>query len=263
MSPLSLLLTILLPSSVAFSMPKYTRPGVEAAVRLAQRPDDKALWERVEGQYSAMIQDKGGYKLTQLDSFCENLGEAFRGKNSTVSKDDFLRLIDWKFTKGKPRHALKKLLNSNSAQDIEQAWNEATAKATDDDIKGAIDSFSVLKGVGPATASAFLSLYKPESFMFMDDEVIECLHEGTRGYTVKIYLELNEKCINLGKELGWTPRKVGRALWTAARIHASGGEDLTNDRPNAAPLKVAGKKKHSLTSSSEPSPSQLPKKQKR
>lgn len=244
-------------------MPKYTRPGVEAAVRLAQRPGDKELWERVEGQYSAMIEDKGGYKLNQLDSFSENLGEALRGKNSTLSKDDFIRLIDWKFTKGKPRHALKRLLNSNSEQDIEDAWNEATAKAIGNDIKGAIDSFSILKGVGPATASAFLSLYKPECFAFMDDEVIECLHEGKRGYTVKVYLELNEKCINLGKELGWTPRKVGRALWTAARIHASGGDDLTNARPHAEPPKVAGKKKRSITSNGEPSPSQLPKQQKR
>lgn len=207
-------------------MTKYTRPGVEAAARLAKRIDDKQLWERIEAQYSTMILGKGGSKLSELDNFCESLGKKLREDQYTLSKADLLEVINWKFTKGKPRHALKKLLNSNSEEDISQAWNAAAANSRSN-AKCAIDSLSLLKGVGPATASAFLSLYNPENFAFMDDEVIECLHEGKRGYTVKIYLDINEKCITIANTLGWTPRRVGRALWTAARIQASGGDDLT------------------------------------
>ena len=207
-------------------MPKYTRPGVEAAARLAKRTDDKQLWELIEGQYSDMILEKGGSTLSELDNFCESLGKKLQQNPYTLSKADLLEVINWKFTKGKPRHALKKLLNSNSEEDIGQAWNAAAAYAQSN-AKCAIDSLSILKGVGPATASAFLSLYNPENFVFMDDEVIECLYEGKRRYTVKIYLDVNDKCITIANTLGWTPRRVGRALWTAARIQASGGNDLT------------------------------------
>ena len=95
-------------------MTKYTRPGVEAAARLAKRIDDKQLWERIEAQYSTMILGKGGSKLSELDNFCESLGKKLREDQYTLSKADLLEVINWKFTKGKPRHALKKLLNSNS-----------------------------------------------------------------------------------------------------------------------------------------------------
>jgi hypothetical protein len=243
-------------------MSKHSRPGVEAAVRLAKQTGEKELWECIEGQYSAMIHDKGGSKLTNLDTFCQSLGDKIREGSYTLSKADFLQVIDWKFTKGKPRHALKKFLNQNSEEDVKQVWNEAARLAQDNNVKGAIDAFSTLKGVGPATASAFLSLYRPETFAFMDDEVIECLHEGKRGYTTKIYLNMNEKCAAIGNALDWTPRKVGRALWTAARIHASGGDDLTlKAKVDMSTTGISsGKQKRSKTSN--PSPLQSRKKRK-
>jgi len=120
-----------------------------------------------------------------------------------------------------------------------QASSLAFTHAHKDDAKGAIDAFCKLKGVGPATASALLCLYKPDMFAFMDDEIIECLYEGTRGYTVKIYLDVNQKCCELAKALNkiekekkklWTPCRVGKTLWTAARIAATCAtkeEDLT------------------------------------
>lgn len=38
----------------------------------------------------------------------------------------------------------------------------------------ALEHLTVLKGVGPATASAFLCLARPDVFCYMYDEVIDC-----------------------------------------------------------------------------------------
>ena len=98
-------------------------------------------------------------------------------------------------------------------------------------LKKALATFSVLKGIGPATSSAFLSLYRPDLFAFMDDEVLECFI-GERKYTVPAYFKLNDECRARAKELGegWTTRRVGKGLWSAARLslHAD-RSDLTLD----------------------------------
>ena len=47
---------------------------------------------------------------------------------------------------------------------------------------------------------------------------------------MKVYLEINDKCKTIASELGdgWTVRRVGRALWTAAIVSAYSDEiDLT------------------------------------
>jgi len=64
-----------------------------------------------------------------------------------------------------------------------------------------------------------LSLYRPDLFAFMDDEVLEGF-VGERKYTLKAYLDMNEECLACARRLGdgWTPRRVGTALWTAARL---------------------------------------------
>jgi hypothetical protein len=45
-------------------------------------------------------------------------------------------------------------------------------------IQEALEHLMVLKGVGPATASALLSLIRPDVFCYMYDEVIDCFEEN-------------------------------------------------------------------------------------
>ena len=136
------------------------------------------------------------------------------------------------------------MLKSNSDEEINVPSLSAFAAADKipiDDPNGdykkqisqAINHLCELKGVGPATASALLSLYAPENFAFMDDEVIECLYDGKRGYTLKIYLELNQKCREIAGELNtamgtyleWTSARVGKALWTVATMAATNDQE--------------------------------------
>lgn len=229
-------------------MPKstYTRPGVAAAARLAAlgSKSQASLWEQIDARHGEMLKEKGGAKLVKLNKFCDDLSQRLHEESSpTISKDELLQLVEWKFAKGKPRYALNNLLKSNQPATVEKCATLAFSQSQEGNIRGAMDYLCELRGVGPATASALLSLHRDDLFAFMDDEVIECLYEGKRGYTMKIYLDVNEKCTDIADTLGddWTPRRVGRALWTAARASASGSEDLT--LADASPSTTGKKKK--------------------
>mmetsp|Transcript_12708 Transcript_12708/g.16053 ORF Transcript_12708/g.16053 Transcript_12708/m.16053 type:complete len:256 (+) Transcript_12708:56-823(+) len=225
-------------------MVKYSRPGVEGAVKLASEKTPSA-WMKYESCHKEMITSKGGDKLLSLDNELDDLGiKIQKMKKPFVTKEELLRVVEWKFGKGKPRYALMNHLKGNSVTDVKKASEAAFRAAAEDDVKGAVAAFCELRGVGPATGSAVLCLYRPALFSFMDDEVIECLYEGKRGYTLKIYLDVNSQCADIAARLGreWSPYRVGRALWAAARSCAEGGlkEEIKEDDGEEA---VVGSKK--------------------
>jgi hypothetical protein len=217
----------------------YTRPGVAVAVRLAQGADDAKVWTRIAGQYDAMVadimltakNDNDKQSLVVLDRWClQDLAPRLQTKprrDVVFDKDDLVQVVQWKFRIGKARPALWKHLRANTTVAIQTHVQAGLSTADEGDTKGALTEVSKLRGVGPATASAILSLSHPHLFCFMADEVIEALYDGKRGYTAAIYHDVNATCQALATRLGWTPRAVGRALWTAARLSATGKEDGT------------------------------------
>lgn len=229
----------------------YTRPGVAGAVQLVNllnndNEEARMIWRDIESKYSKMIFEKGGEKLKILDEYCESLARSLKEKAKSgdkcfISHDELLKVVEWKFAKGKPRFALMKYLNANSDKQVEDASSRAFSpiqKPNNNDqnnIKNSINSLCELKGVGPATASAVLCLLRPDLFSFMDDEVIECLYDAKRAYTYKVYEKVNHKCFELANTLGdeWTPWRVGRVIWTAAKLHATSDQwflkTLSND----------------------------------
>ena len=233
----------------------YTRPGVEAAAQLVQlHPISEHVqsWDKAYAKYDDMIKAKGGAKLVKLDKQMNDVAKCWqtaKESSPSLTKEELLDIIiGWKFTIGKPRNALKPLLNSNSKESVGiatklafEAADEVPYNDTSDKYTGQITSAmnhicDELKGVGPATASAILCLYRPDIFAFMHDEVIECLYDGKRGYTLKIYLAVNDKCREISNELNmasdndddestkWTACKVGKALWAVATMSAIGDE---------------------------------------
>lgn len=214
--------------SIDIHMPKtsFTRPGVDAAVSLYKTSDqNSSVWECILNEYEFCLKEKGTTILLDLDRKCNAIAEKWHNmENPYCTFDDLTTIIEWKFKKGKPR-PLWKLIKSNSNDAVEKASAIAFKKidTSGGDIQAAINELAILRGVGVATASAILSLYRPDRLVFMDDEVIECLYDGKREYTMKIYHDINNKCLQLSETLGdgWTPRKIGQALWTAARLSAS------------------------------------------
>ena len=80
-----------------------------------------------------MIKAKGGIKLVKLDKQRDDIAKGWNttlkssklSKSSSsclLSKEQLLdMIIKWKFTKGKPRHALKPLLKSNTRESVSTA----------------------------------------------------------------------------------------------------------------------------------------------
>ena len=234
----------------------YTRPGVEAAAQLVQlHPISEHVqsWDKAFAKYDDMIKAKGGSKLVKLDKQMNDIAKCWqtaKESSPSLTKEELLDIIiGWKFTIGKPRNALQPLLNSNSQESVRIAtklafeaadeilYNDTRGKYTGKITSAMNRICDELKGVGPATASAILCLYRPDIFAFMHDEVIECLYDGKRGYTLKIYLAVNDKCREISNELNmasdnddddestkWTACKVGKALWAVAIMSAIGYE---------------------------------------
>ncbi|KAF4369404.1 hypothetical protein G4B88_029460 [Cannabis sativa] len=87
-------------------------------------------------------------------------------------------------------------------------------------VSKALSELTVLKGVGPATASAILAAYAPDVAPFMSDEAMEAALGNSKDYSAKQYLLFANKLQTKAKELSsgeesFTPSDVERALWSS------------------------------------------------
>jgi hypothetical protein len=237
------------------------RPGVASAVALSTCAD-ASLWEAVESQWRAVVtvidSRSGGTNdvLGQLDDSVESLGRELRdGTKTFLTKNELLDVIvPWKFSVGKARPALWKLLKSNSDEAVERATlagltlardigcrqhnhkqdkNGKTKKksharsSVDDNLQpspvAALEAITTpLRGVGIATASAILTLTRPDVFCYMFDEVIDCFL-SKRTYTLSVYVQCQQACQRIADQLKgeWNCANVARTLWVAARVRAA------------------------------------------
>ena len=218
------------------------RPGVEAAARLLSLSPLSAhleSWDLAASYYKEMLAAKKcGTRLIALEKHREDLKLA---EQMSLTKEQLVDVIvEWKFLMGKPRNALRPLLRSNSDAAVISASQRAFATLDgipktngiaaicdidncgskyNSEIINAMNHLCELRGVGPATASAILCLYRPDIFVFMADEVVECLYEGKRGYTNKIYMQINDRCRDIASQLNIARQKMGNftdpvIVWT-------------------------------------------------
>lgn len=212
------------------------RPGVEWAKNLSKSEDEK-VWKKAEAHYPKVASHLKGFD--GIEKEYSRLGRSLSMDGiwaESISKDDLLAIVKWKFAVGKPRHALMKHLTSNTEALVEKHSSLAIAEARHTKagnkvlIKEATKELINLKGVGPATASAVLSLVQPKAFAYMYDEVIDCFLPK-RTYTLATYERINDECTRIARNLGkeWTAARVATALWTIARVKAYGLSDPRKD----------------------------------
>ena len=222
------------------------RPGSQAGMNLVAL-DDPQTWERVEGHCADIIES-----IPNLKKYEKSL-EPLRTAKECFTKAELDTVVLWKHTVGKNRIYNVKYLNSNTDQSVQDNSRAAIALAlsinADDCLEASDGSLSVagrkaiqeamgelgkLKGVGPATASAVLTLVRPDMFCYLYDEVIDCF-EPQRDYKISNYLRVNSRCLQIAKTLGagWTPSRVAKTIWTAARFLAANGEDLSAHQPKS------------------------------
>jgi len=180
------------------------------------------LWKEALSSYSSRIESLNKPNLLSLDDFYRNQLPPVlhqRNPNPYITTAELSKLMQWKLTRGKWR---PRLLDFVSSLD-EAAVNSASSKAFQSlpDVSKAVSELTVLKGVGPATASAVLAAYAPDLAPFMSDEAMEAALGNSKDYSLKQYLLFADKLQTKAKELSsecdsFSPSDVERALWSSA-----------------------------------------------
>ncbi|BGP41369.1 hypothetical protein JCM10449v2_005347 [Rhodotorula kratochvilovae] len=177
---------------------------------------------------------KASADLVELDGLArikaEKDGEGDAG--ARLTKEELVRLMDWKLARGKFRPRLQSLVASNSASSLRSAISSAAGAAT---LENALKELSKLSAVGPATASAVLALWYPEEEPFMSDEAMDGAEafgegepggKGKREYTVKAWRGFREQMMARKEKEGWQSMEdLERALWSWAVERRYGGKD--------------------------------------
>ncbi|RVX22396.1 hypothetical protein CK203_012676 [Vitis vinifera] len=236
---------------------------------------NRSVWKEALSSYSARIVSLNKPQLVSLDDFyCNQLPALIRQRNPNpyITTSELSKLMQWKLTRGKWRPRLLDFVSSLDEALVKSASQKAFQSLPD--ISKAISELTVLKGVGPATASALLAAYAPDVAPFMSDEAMVAALGNSKDYTLKQYLVFADKLQNKArsKTCAWvltsvdydsllsffvfsmslvgnhfqelsvegdsyTPSDVERALWSSAV-----GTKLLDSLPNSEP-KVNTKRK--------------------
>ncbi|KAG7153700.1 uncharacterized protein LOC121857152 [Homarus americanus] len=194
----------------------------------------------------ASLKKKQGESLEKLDKWYQDeLGrDAQSRKPPYITRDELVRLMGWKLSRGKFRPRLMELAGSNSDESVQKASQQGIHLAQKDKIQDAIKALVVLKGIGPATASGILAACVPEKCCFFADEVAHAIPSlASLKYNAAEYEVLNSEMINCAKRLNceaqkedekenglekWTPHKVELTIWTYSLLHQNNSELLSD-----------------------------------
>ncbi|KAL3876088.1 hypothetical protein ACJMK2_033969 [Sinanodonta woodiana] len=161
--------------------------------------------------------------LLDLDKWYQSeLPEIIQARSEKyITKDELCKLMKWKLTRGKFRPRLTELVQTNTDSEVEEASKKSFKKLPN--LDKAINDLTVLKAIGPATASAVLAAGAPEHAAFMADESMMAL-PGLQpiSYNLKFYLMYMDQVKAIVRKLNeqgdgyfkWTPHKVEITLWT-------------------------------------------------
>ena len=212
----------------------FMRPSTRGAATLI-RSNEPSEWAEALAHYDEAIeavsrQKSLQSKLAEYDNWIRVDFPVVLDKREEpfMTRSELERVMQWKLWRGKDRPMLMSLVKQNSENTVQQVSSASFKLAKKLEWIDAVKKLTELRGVGPATASAVLSVVYPEGVVFMADEVIEAATSRKREYTMKTYCETIEFLLDKQRKLGgaWTPGKMGSALWSAGVI--AQGEDIDN-----------------------------------
>ncbi|CAI0464355.1 unnamed protein product [Linum tenue] len=197
------------------------------------KSSDISLWKQALDCYPARIASLNKPNLASLDEFYRiELPSAIHRRNPKpyITTPELAKLMQWKLSRGKWRPRLLDFVSSLDEELVKSASGKAFESLPD--LSKAVSALTVLKGVGPATASAVLAAYAPDVAPFMSDEFNTCIYwwiwwkameaalGNSKDYTLKQYLLFADKLQAKAKELNtigdsFTSSDVERALWSS------------------------------------------------
>ena len=184
---------------------------------------DCAEWRAALATYETAVRGRGASRLEELDAWVRNeLPSAIASRTPKhVTKDELVRVTEWKMKRGEWRARNLALVRANTEDDV-RAKSQA-AFAAMPDVRKPIALLMELGGVGPATASAIAFHARPDVYPFFDEVIaLQIDGLGNVAFTLPYYLRYAERLRARASELSaactetWTAHGVGQALWAAA-----------------------------------------------
>ncbi|XP_020668163.3 uncharacterized protein LOC110089431 [Pogona vitticeps] len=207
---------------------------------------DPAYWTAALEVYQDAVKAKGRKqpKLLLLDKwYQEELpGAVTQRKEKYLTKEELVKLMEWKLCRGTFRPRLQQLVATNASETVEDCTRKAFELLPD--VAAAVKELSKLKAVGPATASAILAAGAPKTAAFMADEAVESIPGlAPVRYTLKhylCYLDRIQSCVErlnrADERKTWTPHLVERCLWASAvadKLQVASLQDLDVEKEEA------------------------------
>ncbi|KAL9681353.1 hypothetical protein QQ045_013136 [Rhodiola kirilowii] len=194
-------------------------------------------WKLELSSYSDRLKSLKNPDLISLDEFYRiDLPSLIENRNPNpyITASELVELMKWKLKRGKWRPRLLEFVSALDDEVVESASRKAFEALPD--VSKAVSELTVLKGVGPATASAVLAAHAPQVAPFMSDEAMVAALGSAKDYTLKQYVKFSSKMQEKAKELSsnnltFTPSDVERALWSAAigkKLNSSAPDDDAN-----------------------------------
>ena len=171
------------------------RPGTVHVKKLLKE-SSKAVWLKALEKYPDAVKAKAktlkkgkpgnsspATLLIENDKWWRSEFGSQMKSQGHITKDQLVRLMEWKLSHGKMRFSLLKGVQGNSPSSVVSSSKAAIAVAEKKGpVKDAVNALTKLSYVGPATASGILSAYDPTRFCMMSDEPLEAIM-GDRKYT--------------------------------------------------------------------------------
>jgi hypothetical protein len=181
--------------------------------------EDPARWRAALESYEAVIEAQGVARLAEHDAWYRTELPAAIGRRRPIhiTRDDLVRVTEWKMARGVWRARNLGLVKGNAAPDVIATSAEALGRAPD--ATAPISILARLAGVGPATASAVAAAALPETYPFLDELVAARVPGlGPVAYTIGYYVRYADALRDRARSLGgdWTPARVERAVWADA-----------------------------------------------
>ncbi|KNZ52273.1 hypothetical protein VP01_362g15 [Puccinia sorghi] len=149
-------------------------------------------------------------------------------EGGTDAKDRLLEVVRWKILRGQFRPTLAALVSQNSPENVQRIVSKALlllapCRTTQQALQS--DSLTILcqlKGVGPATAAAFLSFEAPTLVPVFSDEAASFFTDslGAIKYTLSFYKKYAaciaaslERLSVVHRDAHWDLQRLERALW--------------------------------------------------
>jgi hypothetical protein len=149
---------------------------------LPELTDIPKLLHAYPSEIQKLTNQKRKADLGKLELDKRKLSEKVKTRNPRhLTKEELVLLMQWKLARGKYRPTLPSLIKSNSEENVKRITQEAFKM----EWPKSLDKLNELRGVGPATATAILSLIDDSVPFFSDEAASIILQTSKLKYSLK------------------------------------------------------------------------------